>query len=314
MVRGSPCICTRHTAQPLATTASSAPGSRNARTSLMSPAPAALAARMTSALLVSIEMITAVAARSRSITGMTRRNSSAAPTGSAPGRVDSPPTSMSAAPSAAMRTPCSTAAATETERAPSEKESGVTFSTPMATGRVRSRVLSPQRSSTASPKIRFFCSGCARSGFLVLARRDRSANGRRPPRRRLRRRVGQRLFPARGRLRYPSRHQVLQLLLVDGFVFHERIGHRVQLVEGAGEGLARALVVGLDDAANLLVDGVRGHVRDLLVLRDTATEEHLAGLLRVRQRPEPVRQAPLGDHVACELGGTLDVVRGAGRH
>src|SRR5438045_6355694 len=53
MVRGSPCICMRHTAQPLAAAAASAPGSRNARTSLMSPAPAALAARMTSALLVS---------------------------------------------------------------------------------------------------------------------------------------------------------------------------------------------------------------------------------------------------------------------
>src|SRR2546423_14434733 len=49
-------------------------------------------------------------------------------------------------------------------------------------------------------------------------------------------------------------------------------------------------------------------------LRDAATEEHLTGLLGVGQRPEPVRQAPLGDHVACQLGGALDVVRGAGGH
>src|SRR6266480_2852277 len=355
MVRGSPCICMRHTAQSLAAAAASAPGSRNARTSLMNPAPAALAARMTSALLVSTEMIAAVAARSRSITGMTRRNSSSAPTGSAPGRVDSPPTSMSAAPSAAMRTPCSTAASTEAKRPPSEKESGVTFSTPMTTGPVRSRVLSPQRSttgvddmgapgesegaqgvkfgsfgavknrdvfagasrdgSTASPKLPKFTPSCAyETRVSVLPRRYRSATGRRPLRRRLRRPVGQRLVPALGRLGRLARHEVLELLLVDGFVLHERIGHRVQFVEGAGEDLASALVVALDDPANLLVDGVRGHVRDLLVLCDAATEEHLAGLFRVGQRPEPVRQAPLGDHVACEFGGALDVVRGAGGH
>src|SRR5437773_9223811 len=55
---------------------------------------------------------------------------------------------MSAAPSAAIRTPCSTAAATETKRPPSEKESGVTFSTPMTTGRLRSSVWSAQRSTS----------------------------------------------------------------------------------------------------------------------------------------------------------------------
>src|SRR6266403_4516153 len=353
MVRGSPCMCMRHTAQPLAAAAASAPGSRKARTSLMSPAPAALAARMTSALLVSTQMIAAVAARSRSITGMTRRNSSSALTGSAPGRVDSPPTSMSAAPSAAMRTPCSAAAATETKRPPSEKESGVTFSTPMTTGRVRSSVWSAQRSTTGGDmscrgewrasasekgvsgtvKNTDVFAGASRDGSTavpetpfshaaawllvaesVLARRYRSATGRRPLRRCLRRLVGQRFVPTRGRLGHLTRHQVLQLLLVDGFVLHERIGHRVQLVEGAGEDLARALVVALDDAANLLVDGVRGHVRDLLVLRDAAAEEHLTGLLGVGERPEPVRQAPLGDHVACQLGGALDVVRRAGGH
>src|SRR3989440_11296476 len=141
-----------------------------------------------------------------------------------------------------------------------------------------------------------------RGAKSVLARRYRSATGRRPFRRRLRRVVGQRPAPARRRLGYLARHEVLQLLLVDGLVLHERIGHRVQLVEGAGKDLARALVVALDDPAYLLVDGVRSHVRDLLVLRDAATEEQLTGLLGVGERPEPVRQAPLGDHVARQLG------------
>ncbi len=125
-----------------------APGARSARTSLMSPAPAAAAARITSGLLVSTEMTTALAPRSRSITGSTRRSSSSALTASAPGRVDSPPTSMMAAPSAAMRRPCATAASAEQKRPPSENESGVTLSTPMTSGVRRSSVLSAQRRCT----------------------------------------------------------------------------------------------------------------------------------------------------------------------
>ena len=46
-----------------------------------------------------------VSAASRSITGSTRRISSAAGSGSAPGRVDSPPMSMMSAPSATIRRP-----------------------------------------------------------------------------------------------------------------------------------------------------------------------------------------------------------------
>ena len=73
---------------------------------------------------------------SRSITGTTRRSSSSSATGSAPGRVDSPPTSRMSAPSAASRSPCSTAASASRNSPPSENESGVTLTTPMiSTGR-----------------------------------------------------------------------------------------------------------------------------------------------------------------------------------
>ncbi len=105
---------------------------------------------MTSGLLVSMEIIAAVAAARRAMTGITRRSSSCALTGTDPGRVDSPPTSMSAAPSAAIAMPCATAASTVAKRPPSEKESGVTLSTPMTTGLLRSSVLSAQRSRTAA--------------------------------------------------------------------------------------------------------------------------------------------------------------------
>ncbi len=62
---------------------------------------------------------------------------------SAPGRVDSPPTSTTAAPAAAMARPCSTAAAWSSHRPPSEKESGVTLRTPITSGAGRSGTTGP---------------------------------------------------------------------------------------------------------------------------------------------------------------------------
>ena len=88
-----------------------APGARSAYTSLTMQAPAATAAAMTSGLLVSMEIATRVAAAMRSMTGTTRGDLDAASTtAEAPGRVDSPPTSMMAAPSAAIAAARSSAA------------------------------------------------------------------------------------------------------------------------------------------------------------------------------------------------------------
>ena len=78
---------------------SAATGHRVAEMSLMMVAPAVTAARATAALRVSMETRAPLAA-SASTTGNTRRSSSASGTGRAPGRVDSPPTSMMSAPSA----------------------------------------------------------------------------------------------------------------------------------------------------------------------------------------------------------------------
>src|SRR4029453_9618607 len=60
---------------------------------------------------------------------------SSADTGSAPGRVDSPPTSTSAAPSRCSPRPCTIASEGLKNLPPSEKLSGVTFSTPITAGR-----------------------------------------------------------------------------------------------------------------------------------------------------------------------------------
>src|SRR4051812_14175968 len=132
MVRGSPSMCIRQQpARAPATSPASSGSKRKAETSLTIVAPASSAARATATFVVSIET-RGPAPDSCSTTGNTRRSSSSAGTGSAPGRVDSPPTSRMSAPSAASWRPCATAASGSRNRPPSENESGVTFTTPIS--------------------------------------------------------------------------------------------------------------------------------------------------------------------------------------
>ena len=70
-------------------------------------------------------------AASASMTGRIRACSSAAATGVAPGRVDSPPTSMISAPSATIRRAWSSACSGSANSPPSEKLSGVTLTMPI---------------------------------------------------------------------------------------------------------------------------------------------------------------------------------------
>ena len=79
---------------PDAAAAASAPSRCKARTSLIIPAPTAADSRITLAVLVSTETIAPSSRTSLSTTGTTRSSSSCSDTGSAPGRVDSPPTSI----------------------------------------------------------------------------------------------------------------------------------------------------------------------------------------------------------------------------
>ena len=71
---------------------------------------------------------------SASITGITRRSSSSTDTSCAPGRVDSPPISKIAAPSAASCNPCAIAASASKCSPPLAKESGVTLTIPITFG------------------------------------------------------------------------------------------------------------------------------------------------------------------------------------
>src|SRR5471030_2305096 len=91
-------------------------------------------------------------------TGTTRLRSALGSRRSAPGLVDSPPTSMKSAPAACSETAWATAASTFTYLPPSLNESGVTFSTPTMTGlrrggtvgRMRATVLAIEASPCAA--------------------------------------------------------------------------------------------------------------------------------------------------------------------
>ncbi|MNI61424.1 hypothetical protein D3C73_1166950 [compost metagenome] len=143
---GSPCMCISTTGTPVSAAASNAPSWRRPKMSLIIPAPAATAARITSGLKVSMLIGTAVRAASCSMTGTTRRSSSSIDTGAAPGRVDSPPMSSRSAPSSTSFRPCATAASVVSWAPPSENESGVTLTIPMTRARSRRRMRPAQSS------------------------------------------------------------------------------------------------------------------------------------------------------------------------
>ena len=125
------CITTYFT--PVVATRSAIFGSaKPPLTSLIIVAPTFRAALATFALVVSI--LTVVFGKDlaiASITGIVRTNSSASVTRSAPGRVDSPPTSMMSTPSEIISFTRFIAAGRELCIPPSAKESGVTFKIPI---------------------------------------------------------------------------------------------------------------------------------------------------------------------------------------
>ena len=132
---------------------------RPPETSLMMWAPASMAASAVAAWMVSTETMAlpeapapsalpAPSARSARTTGRTREISVSMSTLWAPGRVDSPPTSMMSAPWAMSSRAWATAASGSAQRPPSEKESGVTLRTPMRS--VRSRGTNPGRGAGAA--------------------------------------------------------------------------------------------------------------------------------------------------------------------
>src|SRR5687768_2297837 len=131
------------------------------------------------------------------------------------------------------------------------------------------------RSSASSnrPAVSFLCARCRRGRALG------AGVGRR--------RLGRGLRAAR--LRRPrrlARHDVADLVGVEGLELEQRLGHRLDLVAVVLEELARNAVLLVDDAADLRVDLLQRGLGDVLVSGNRATKEYLALVLAVDHRPE----------------------------
>src|SRR5262245_7741747 len=211
-----------------ATTRASPPSRCRPHTSLTMAAPAASAQAATSALMVSMET-GMPSATTAGRTGARRRISSAIGTATAPpyGRVDSAPISSTSAPSAIIRVAWSMAAVGSRKRPPSEKESGVTLSTPITIGR-------PSASRRASRSGDFFSSraepATGRTSVMAVALR-RSQEGCQAP------------TPARG-LALSIRDFLGQLPGVLDPAHHQLLGgkkaNQLSLLVGLGHGFGKA--------------------------------------------------------------------------
>ena len=129
------CMTTYCTFEFFAITFAISGSARPPLTSFTIVAPAPIAAAAVDARIVSMLMVTPSSASSV-ITGITRIRSSSSLTRSAPGRVDSPPTSMMSTPSEIISLARLIAASKSKCLPPSAKESGVTLRIPIT--RVRS--------------------------------------------------------------------------------------------------------------------------------------------------------------------------------
>src|SRR3954465_3171010 len=309
-------MCIRHTSAPAWATTVAIPASPlRAVTSLTNGAPRSSARLATAAFEVSMETGTA-APDSRSSSGTTLRSSSSSATGAAPGRVDSPPTSTRWAPSAAMRSNCATAASTSANSPPSEKESGVTFSTPIRAGRGRADRL-PAAGGPAGD------SDVAALG-AVAAGLCRISGPRLRHRARLGRTLAAGLLDRAGRrrrlgLRRPEHlfgglagQERLELLALDGLVLEQQLGEAVELLAVGDQHLARGLVRLLDDAADLVVDLACDLVRVVRRGVELTAEERLRVVVAERPRPELLRHAEAHHHLLGRGRHLLEVVGRAG--
>ncbi|MBS1223199.1 MAG: hypothetical protein H6R23_2819 [Proteobacteria bacterium] len=81
--------------------------------------------------------------------------------------------------------------------------------------------------------------------------------------------------------RRPPRHDVVDLLRINGFVLDQGVGHGVQFVKIVPQQSFGTLVVAIDDGADFLVDHMGGLVGDVLVPGHAAAQEYLAVVLAV---------------------------------
>ena len=76
----------------------------------------------------------------------------------------------------------------------------------------------------------------------------------------------------------------------------------------------RTPVVTIDDFSDFSIDRMHGHIGNLLVLSYRTAEEHFAVIFTIGQRTQLLGKSPFCDHIAGNIRGTFDVVRGTRRN
>src|SRR5208283_4757879 len=104
-----------------------------------------------------------------------------------------------------------------------------------------------------------------------------------------------------------------ELLLLDRLALDEDLGDLHQIAVVLGEDVPRALVRGLDDPADLVVDLARYLIGVVGLGRELAPEERLTVIVAEHARPELVAHSEPHDHLLGRRGHLLDVVGRAGR-
>ena len=103
-------------------------------------------------------------------------------------------------------------------------------------------------------------------------------------------------------------HDLIDLLLIDGFPLQKRLRHGFHLVAVFLNETAGNSVLLVDDAADFLVNGLHGALGNMRRLRHRTAEEHFALVFRIDHRAHALAHAVAGHHVARELRGALEVV------
>src|SRR3984893_17003160 len=103
----------------------------------------------------------------------------------------------------------------------------------------------------------------------------------------------------------------VHLPALDRFLGLQVLRELDELVAALRQDLLGALVAGVDEAVDFLVDLAGDFFAVIALLAEVATEEDELFLVAERQWAELLGHAPFGDHAARQLGGLADVVGGA---
>ena len=224
------------------------------------------------------------------------RISSATGTGAAPGRVDSPPTSSTcgavarAAPRPARRSASrSSGAASRRKRPPSENESGVTFRTPTIVTRSGGKIVA---AGMALPRDRL--------GIRELVSAEALRRRRAPPRGGLARRRRRGAAAGSGGSGWPA---IRSFRSAPSSVSRSSSASamRSSAARWSASAALRLVVAVAQDPGDLLVDLLRLLLAVVLAADEVAPEEHVGGVVAVRDGPDAVAHAVAADHLVGEL-------------